>query len=59
MNKRLKSFIFGIMGVFVGLIIVNLIRDGEIDRSTIGFFITLIFLILLFRLGLSLYKKRD
>lgn len=59
MNKRFKSFIFGLMGVPVGLMIGNLIRDGEIDWSTIGLFITLIFLILLFRLGLHLYKKRD
>lgn len=55
--NRLKTFLSGIAGVLVGIMVVNLIRNEEIDWDTIGALITITFLILLFRLGLNLYKK--
>lgn len=53
----MKTFLSGIAGVLIAVIVVSLIRDGEIDWGTIGILIILIFLILLLRLGLNLYKK--
>lgn len=47
------------LGVFVGMIASDIIQTGEINWNNIGLFITLIFLILLFILGISLYKKKD
>ncbi|MFD1173244.1 hypothetical protein [Oceanobacillus picturae] len=59
MNKRWKSLIGGILGVVLGLVIVSLFRDGQIDWDPIWFFVPFVLLILLFNLGLNLYKKRD
>ena len=59
MNKRLKSFTFAIMGVFVGLIVSDIVRDGKINWGTINSLFALFFVILLFILGLNLYKKRE
>ncbi|PYF06252.1 hypothetical protein [Ureibacillus chungkukjangi] len=53
----LKTFLSGIVGVLIAIIAVSFFRDGEIDWATIGSIIILIFLILLIRLGLSLYKN--
>ncbi len=55
--NRLKSFLFGMLGVLVAIIIVSVVGNGVIDWGTIGALFTLIFLIFLFRLGLHLYKK--
>ncbi|MFZ3579232.1 hypothetical protein [Virgibacillus sp. DJP39] len=57
MTNRSKSFLSSITGVLIAIIIVSLNRNGEVDWDTIGALISLIFLILLIRLGLSLYKK--
>ncbi|WP_042221776.1 hypothetical protein [Oceanobacillus manasiensis] len=59
MNKRWKSLIGGIVGVVIGLMIASLIRDGQIDWRAIWYFVPFAFLLLLFYLGLNLYKKRD
>ncbi|MCM3388093.1 hypothetical protein M3649_08080 [Ureibacillus chungkukjangi] len=53
----LKTFLSGIAGVLIAIIAVSFFRDGEIDWGTIGSLIVLILLILLIRLGLSLYKN--
>ncbi|WP_404427107.1 hypothetical protein LG296_14810 [Ureibacillus chungkukjangi] len=55
--KELKTFLSGIAGVLIAIIVVSIIRDGEINWDTIGILIGLILLILLIRLGLSLYKN--
>ncbi|WP_157724898.1 hypothetical protein [Virgibacillus phasianinus] len=57
MTNKLKSFLSSIAGVLVGITVVSIIQNGEIDWGTIGTFLFLIFLILFFRLGLNLYKK--
>ncbi|HLR68227.1 uncharacterized protein YacL [Virgibacillus campisalis] len=57
MIHSLKQFLYGIAGVITGIIIVYLLNNEEINWDTIGVVITVFFLILLFRLGLSLYKK--
>ncbi|WP_226036754.1 hypothetical protein [Aquibacillus saliphilus] len=59
MTSRLKSFLSGILGVLVGIMIISIIREGQIDWDTIGFLLTATFLILFFRLGLNLYKKNE
>ena len=43
--------------VLIAIIVVSIIRDGEIDWSTIGILIVIILLILLIRFALSLYKN--
>ncbi|WP_390216751.1 hypothetical protein [Halobacillus campisalis] len=55
--NRLESFLSGIAGLLVGIMIVSVIRNGEINWEEIRFLITFAFLILLFKIGLSLYKK--
>ncbi|WP_161493869.1 hypothetical protein [Virgibacillus necropolis] len=57
MINRLKTFLSCIAGASVGIMVVSLIRNEEIDWDTIGALITISFLILLFRLGLNLYKQ--
>lgn len=57
MNKRLKTFLYGILGVLVGISIVSIIKDGGINWSEIGYTLGMAFIILLFILGLNLYKK--
>lgn len=47
------------LGVFVGMIASDIIRSGEINWNNIGLFTTIVFLILLFILGIGLYKKKD
>ncbi|WP_233880571.1 hypothetical protein [Virgibacillus halodenitrificans] len=59
MYKRLRTFLFGMLGVFVGMIASDIIRSGEINWNNIGLLTTIIFLILLFILRISLYKKKD
>ncbi|MBD1221890.1 hypothetical protein [Virgibacillus halodenitrificans] len=59
MYKRLRTFLFGMLGVFVGMIASDIIRSGEINWNNIGLFTTIVFLILLFILGIGLYKKKD
>ncbi|WP_170138816.1 hypothetical protein [Oceanobacillus chungangensis] len=55
--NKLKTFLAGIAGVLLTITIVSIIRDGEIDWDTIGVLVTFTILILLFSLGLGLYKK--
>lgn len=57
--KKVKTFLWGIIGVIVGIMIISIIRDGEIDWKKIGTLLTFVFLILLFNLGISLYKKDE
>ncbi|MFD1851281.1 hypothetical protein [Oceanobacillus bengalensis] len=57
MNSRLKSFLSGLMGVLVGIMVVSIIRNGKIDWDTIGFLLTATLFVLFIRLGLNLYKK--
>ncbi|MFZ3580427.1 hypothetical protein [Virgibacillus sp. DJP39] len=59
MNSRLKSFLSSIVGVLVGIMIISIIRNGQIDWGTIGGLLAITFLILFFRLGLNLYKKNE
>lgn len=59
MNGKFKSFVYGIMGVFLGFIIVGIIRDGNINWGTTSSLFILLFFIFLFKLGLSLYKEKD
>ncbi|MDC3414489.1 hypothetical protein NC797_16225 [Aquibacillus sp. 3ASR75-11] len=59
MVKRLKTLLSGIAGVFVGTMVVNIIRDGKLDWDTIGYLFTITFIIVLIRLGLNLYKKQE
>ncbi len=47
------------LGVFVGMIASDIIRSGEINWNNIGLLTTIVFLILFFILGISLYKKKD
>ncbi|RDW22119.1 hypothetical protein [Oceanobacillus chungangensis] len=58
MVNRYKTFLSCIAGVLVGIIVVNIIRDGEIDWDAIGYLFTITFLIVLIRLGLNLYKEQ-
>lgn len=59
LNSRLKSFLSGLVGVLVAIMIVSIIRNGQIDWDEIGFLLTATFLVLFIRLGLNLYKKNE
>lgn len=55
--RKMKTFLFGIVGVLIGVIVVSFIRNGRIDWGIVGILIALIIIALIFRLGLNLYKK--
>lgn len=57
--KKIGTFLWSIIGVIVGIMIMSIIRSGEVDWKTIGMLLTFVLLILLFNLGLSLYKKDE
>jgi len=59
MNKRLKSFLYGISSTLIGISIVSIIKDGEINWSEISYTLGIAVLILLFILGFSLYKEES
>ncbi|WP_430786866.1 hypothetical protein VBD025_14940 [Virgibacillus flavescens] len=59
MIRRTKSLLSVLAGVVVGVMIVSLFKGEEIDWDTIWGTITIILLILFFKLGLSLYKRED
>jgi hypothetical protein len=56
--RQLKTFLTGVAGVLTGMIISSIIRDEEIVWDTTDILIGLAVLVLLFRLGLQLYKNR-
>lgn len=53
----LKSVLYGVAGVFVGLVVSRSIQAGAIAWDTIAFCIALIFMTWLIRQGLRLYKS--
>ncbi|WP_053217816.1 hypothetical protein [Virgibacillus senegalensis] len=57
LGNRWKSFLSGMLGVIVGLMIGDIVRGEAVEWF--GAFVTLVSLLLLFILGVRLYKKDE